>query len=180
MRKSSRQANNSHERLTRGDEQREVWSASKPSGVVPSGTSRESGLRQLNSDILGRARGNFHRAGKFKPERVLPIQCAGPFPHGPIWVPRHLRGTKALARVFLIEQAGDQTMRRSGVLFSLQRAARVQQVRTEIGRLLRQHYEASSPPMSGRLAEVIKKLQQSTSQSDLVLAADEQVRRAPR
>jgi hypothetical protein len=54
-------------------------------------------------------------------------------------------------------------------LFSLEKAARVQQVRTEIGRLLRQHYEASSPPMSGRLAEVIKRLQQSASQSDLTL-----------
>jgi hypothetical protein len=85
-------------------------------------------------------------------------RCGDPVT-GPIWVLRHLRGTKASAWMFLIEQAGDQTMRRSGALFSLQRAARVQQVRTEIGRLLRQHYAASSPPMSGRLAEVIKKLQ---------------------
>ena len=67
-----------------------------------------------------------------------------------------------------------------GVIFSREKAAGAEQVRAEIGRLLRQHYEASSPPTSGRLAEVIKKLQQSTSQSDLALAADEQVRRVPR
>ena len=48
-----------------------------------------------------------------------------------------------------------------GVLFSLEKAARAQQVRAEIGRLLRQHYDASLPPISEHLAEVIKKLEQS-------------------
>ena len=43
------------------------------------------------------------------------------------------------------------------LLFSRERA-RAQHIRTEIGRLLRQHYEASSPPMPDRLAEIIKKM----------------------
>ena len=51
-------------------------------------------------------------------------------------------------------------MRGSGRSFSLKEAARAQQVQAEIGRLLRQHYEASSWPMSDRLAEVIKKMEQ--------------------
>ena len=58
-------------------------------------------------------------------------------------------------------------MRNSGRLFSLKKAARVRQVQAEIGRLLRQHYEVSSSPMPGRLAEVIKKIQ---SESQSVLA----------
>ena len=52
-----------------------------------------------------------------------------------------------------------------GVLFSREEAARAQQVRAEIGRLLRQHYDASLPPTSERLAGVIKKLEQSESRS---------------
>jgi hypothetical protein len=55
----------------------------------------------------------------------------------------------------------------SSVLFSREKAARAQQVRAEIGRLLRQHYEASSPPVSERLAQVIKKMEQSESRSVL-------------
>ena len=51
--------------------------------------------------------------------------------------------------------------------FSREEAARAQQVRAEIGRLLRQHYDASLPPISERLAEVIKKLEQSESRSVL-------------
>jgi hypothetical protein len=58
-------------------------------------------------------------------------------------------------------------MRNSGRLFSLNKAARARQVQAEIGRLLRQHYEVSSSPMPGRLAEVIKKIQ---SESQSVLA----------
>jgi hypothetical protein len=58
-------------------------------------------------------------------------------------------------------------MRNSGRLFSLKKAARARQVQAEIGRLLRQHYEVSSSPMPGRLAEVIKKIQ---SESQSVLA----------
>jgi hypothetical protein len=58
-------------------------------------------------------------------------------------------------------------MRGSGRLFSLKEAARAQQVQAEIGRVLRQHYEASSWPMSDRLAEVIKKMEQPDSQSVL-------------
>jgi hypothetical protein len=50
-------------------------------------------------------------------------------------------------------------MRSSGRLFSLKEAARARQVQAEIGRLLRQHYEVSSWPMSDRLAEVIKKME---------------------
>jgi hypothetical protein len=54
-----------------------------------------------------------------------------------------------------------------GVLFSREEAARAQQVRAEIGRLLRQHYDASLPPISECLAGVIKKLEQSESRSVL-------------
>ena len=57
-------------------------------------------------------------------------------------------------------------MRRNGVLFS-QEAARAQQIRAEVGRLLRQHYDTILPPMSDRLANVIKKMEQSESQSVL-------------
>ena len=42
-----------------------------------------------------------------------------------------------------------------GVLFSREEAARAQQVRAEIGRLLRQHYDASLPPISEHLAEYV-------------------------
>jgi hypothetical protein len=69
-------------------------------------------------------------------------------------------------------------MRRSGVLFS-QKEARAQQIRAEVGPLLRQHYEALLPPMSDRLAEVIKKMEQSESQSVLAFRRgipDEQAR----
>ena len=45
----------------------------------------------------------------------------------------------------------------------------VEQVRAEIGRLLRQHYGVNLPPMSGSLAEVIKKLEQSAFQPELAL-----------
>ena len=54
-----------------------------------------------------------------------------------------------------------------GVLFSGEEAARAQRVRAGIGRLLRQHYDASLPPISERLAEVIKKLEQFESRSVL-------------
>jgi hypothetical protein len=53
-------------------------------------------------------------------------------------------------------------MRNSERLLSREKAARAQQVRTEIGRLLRHHYEASSPPMSDRLLELIKKFELQT------------------
>jgi hypothetical protein len=69
-------------------------------------------------------------------------------------------------------------MRRNGVLFS-QEAARAQQIRAEVGRLLRQHYEAILPPMSDRLAEVIKRMEQSESQCVLAFRRgipDEQAR----
>jgi hypothetical protein len=58
-------------------------------------------------------------------------------------------------------------MRGSGRSFSLKEAARARQLQAEIGRLLRQHYVASSWPMSDRLAEVIKKMEQPDSQSVL-------------
>jgi hypothetical protein len=56
-------------------------------------------------------------------------------------------------------------MRSSGRLFSPERAARAQQVRAEIGRLLRQHYEASLPPVPDFLAELIEKIKQSEFRS---------------
>jgi hypothetical protein len=58
-------------------------------------------------------------------------------------------------------------MRSSGRLFSLKEAARARQVQAEIGHLLRQHYEVSSWPMSDRLAEVIKKMEQPEALSVL-------------
>jgi hypothetical protein len=58
-------------------------------------------------------------------------------------------------------------MRSSGRLFSLKEAARARQLQAEIGRLLRQHYVASSWPMSDRLAEVITKMGQPEAQSVL-------------
>ena len=57
-------------------------------------------------------------------------------------------------------------MRRNGVLLS-QEATHAQQIRAELGRLLRQHYDTILPPMSDRLANVIKKIEQSKSQSVL-------------
>jgi hypothetical protein len=70
-------------------------------------------------------------------------------------------------------------MRGSGRSFSLKEAPRAQQVQAEIGRLLRQHYEASSSPISDQLAEVIKKIEQPDSQSVLAFRRgipDEQAR----
>jgi hypothetical protein len=46
-------------------------------------------------------------------------------------------------------------------LFSREEAARAQQVRAEIGRLLREHYDVSSAPMSDHLTDVVKKMEQS-------------------
>jgi hypothetical protein len=40
-------------------------------------------FRQLNRNILGRARIDFGRPGKFKPKQLLPIQVASPLPHRP-------------------------------------------------------------------------------------------------
>ena len=180
MRKSSRQANNSHERVTRGDEQREVWSASKPLVV----SYRRARAKIRPSSVEQRyhraCHGQFPPSGQIQTRAGLADPMRRPIPPRSDLGSTSFTGNEGYGSGVPIEQAGDQTMRRSGVLFSLQRAARVQQVRTEIGRLLRQHYEASSPPMSGRLAEVINKLQQSTSQSDLALAADEQVGPGPR
>jgi hypothetical protein len=45
--------------------------------------------------------------------------------------------------------------------FSPQKAARAQQLRTEIGRLLKHHYEVSSLPLSGRLAGLINQIESS-------------------
>jgi hypothetical protein len=88
--------------------------------------------------------------------------------------------------VFNIEQVhieqGDQTMRSSSRLYALKNAARARQVQAEIGRLLRQHYDVSSSPMPGGLAEIIKKMQ-SESQSALAFRRgipNEQARRVSR
>jgi hypothetical protein len=53
------------------------------------------------------------------------------------------------------------------VITSREKAAGTEQVRADIGRVLRQYYAIILPPVSGSLAEVIKKLEQSTFQSDL-------------
>jgi hypothetical protein len=55
----------------------------------------------------------------------------------------------------------EQTVVSSRRSLSPEQAARAQQVRVEIGRLLRQHYEASLPPLSGRLLDALNKLDQS-------------------
>jgi hypothetical protein len=70
-------------------------------------------------------------------------------------------GTKAPAQSVELTLR-DHTMRNSGRLLSLEKAAHAQQVSSRNRAMLRQHYEASSPPMSDRLAEVIKKLELQT------------------
>jgi hypothetical protein len=66
--------------------------------------------------------------------------------------------------LFNIEQLKpfwDQTVVSSRRSLSPEQAARAQQIRVEIGRLLRQHYEASLPPLSGRLLDALNKLEQA-------------------
>jgi hypothetical protein len=50
-------------------------------------------------------------------------------------------------------------MHRSGILLSPENADRMRQVRAEIGRRLRQHYDAGERPMSDRLADLVRKIQ---------------------
>ena len=59
-------------------------------------------------------------------------------------------------------------MDRNGVLLSRENADRMQQVRAEIGRRLRERYDAGAGPIPERLADLAKKIQRRT---------DEQVRR---
>jgi hypothetical protein len=82
-------------------------------------------------------------------------------------------GTKASVPVFNTDwrYMRNQTMRSSG-LFSLQKAARAEEVRSEIGRLLRQYYEVGSP-MSARLAALIKKLEQPAPEIRLPLGKED-------
>jgi hypothetical protein len=63
-------------------------------------------------------------------------------------------------------------MRRNGV-FKLSGTTGAEQIRAEIGRLLTQYYEVGSPPMSGNLAEVIKRLERSALPSDVALGPGE-------
>jgi hypothetical protein len=50
-------------------------------------------------------------------------------------------------------------MRRNGVQLSREQADRMQQVRAEIGRRLRERYDSGKWPMSDRLAELVRKIQ---------------------
>lgn len=54
-------------------------------------------------------------------------------------------------------------MRRNGVLLSLQEAERACALRAEIGRRLREQYGAVAPPMPDRLADLVRKIEQSAS-----------------
>jgi len=58
-------------------------------------------------------------------------------------------------------------MPRNGVLISRENAERMRHVRAEIGRRLREQYDVSAGPMSDRLADLVKKLEQSTSEKPL-------------
>lgn len=53
-------------------------------------------------------------------------------------------------------------MDRNGVLLSRENADRMQQVRAEIGRRLRERYDAGARPMPRRLADLVKKIQHRT------------------
>jgi len=57
-------------------------------------------------------------------------------------------------------------MRRNGVLLTQEKAERARAVRAEIGRLLREQYEADVRPMSDRLADLIKNIEQCESQPE--------------
>lgn len=57
-------------------------------------------------------------------------------------------------------------MRRNGVLLSRAKAGRMQQVRVEIGRALRQHYDADARPMPDRLVDLVRKIGQRESPSE--------------
>lgn len=50
-------------------------------------------------------------------------------------------------------------MRRNGVLLPRADADRMKQIRTEIGRRLKEHYDVGKHPMSDRLAEVVRKIE---------------------
>jgi hypothetical protein len=50
-------------------------------------------------------------------------------------------------------------MHRNGVLLSRENADRMQQVRAEIGRRLRERYDAGKWPMPDRLADLVRKIQ---------------------
>jgi hypothetical protein len=50
-------------------------------------------------------------------------------------------------------------MHRNGTLSSLENAEHLQQVRAEIGRRLRECYDADERPMSDRLAGLVRKIQ---------------------
>jgi hypothetical protein len=57
-------------------------------------------------------------------------------------------------------------MRRNGVLQSQENAAHRAHVLASIGRRLREQYDATQPP-SGRLADLVSKIERSTSGSEV-------------
>jgi hypothetical protein len=69
-------------------------------------------------------------------------------------------------------------MRRNGVLLSRENADRMRQVRAEIGRRLREHYDAGKWPMPDRLADLVRKIQHPNGLGEEGWA-DEQARRVP-
>lgn len=54
-------------------------------------------------------------------------------------------------------------MRRNGVLLSREESDRRRQVRAEVGRRLLEQYGADVPPMRDRLADLVRKIEQSAS-----------------
>jgi hypothetical protein len=78
------------------------------------------------------------------------------------------------ARVFTIEQGrseqvscyptGGQTHGREELTFLQEKAARTKEVLASIGRGLRGQYNAPLPPLSERLAELVRKIEQATNE----------------
>jgi hypothetical protein len=58
-------------------------------------------------------------------------------------------------------------MPRNGVLLSREKADRLRHVRKEIGRRLREHYDAGMRQMPDRLAELMKTLERATHDSQV-------------
>ena len=65
---------------TQGDKQRKVWSASKPSGVVPSGTSRESSLPSVEQRYPRGCQGQFPPGGQIQTRAGLADPMRRPIP----------------------------------------------------------------------------------------------------
>jgi hypothetical protein len=67
-------------------------------------------------------------------------------------------------------------MQRNGALVSRQEMDRMRQVRSEIGRRLREHYDADLRPLPDRLAELVRKIEHANGLCEKGLA-DEQAAR---